>query len=192
MRAGCVRYSAFTTGHKSSPRAGGQRGGKKEGDKQGAALTFYRGHRQKTQAWSLDKMYLASYFCFMEQKIIIIKASHSTAASQDKDQTETMSAGETAKMQDSYGERKGASTVGVWAVPPGWLLGEWSNLPIKTLSTKRWGCLNPRNMPVRTNVWQRSEWQERRGNREELRHGLQHWAMRKLAQCLTLCIYCRA
>ena len=45
--------------------------------------------------------------------IIIIKASHSTAASQDKDQTETMSAGETAKMQDSYGERKGASTVGV-------------------------------------------------------------------------------
>lgn len=44
----------------------------------------------------------------------IIKALHSTAASQDKDETETMSAGaETAKMQDSYQERKGASTVGV-------------------------------------------------------------------------------
>lgn len=48
-------------------------------------------------------MCLASYFCFTERKkIIIIKASHSTAASQDKDETETMSAGgETAKMQDS-------------------------------------------------------------------------------------------
>lgn len=28
--AGCVRHSAFTTGHKSSQRAGGQREGKKE------------------------------------------------------------------------------------------------------------------------------------------------------------------
>lgn len=30
VRAGCVRYSAFTTVHKSSLKAGGQREGKKE------------------------------------------------------------------------------------------------------------------------------------------------------------------
>lgn len=70
-------------------------------------------------------------------------------------------------MQDSYGERKGASTVGVWAVPPGWLLGDWSNLPIKALSTKWWGCLNPRNVSVGTNglpeIWATIATRKQRG-----------------------------
>lgn len=82
-------------------------------EKQDAALIFSKGPRQKMQAQSLDMMCLGSYFFFYRVKKKIIKALHSTAASQDKEETETMSAGEeTAKMQYSYQERKGASTVG--------------------------------------------------------------------------------
>lgn len=52
-----------------------------------------------------------------------------------------MSAGEeTAKMQYSYQERKGASTAGVWAVPLG-LTAE--RLKIKAWSTEQCRCLNP-------------------------------------------------
>lgn len=65
------------------------------------------------QAHSLDMMYLGSYFSFTVKKKNKIKALHSTAASQDKEETETMSAGEeTVRMQYSYQERKGASSVG--------------------------------------------------------------------------------
>lgn len=161
VRAGCVRYSAFTTGHKSSPRAGGQREGKEEREKQGAALLFYKGHRQNLQAWSLDMMCLASYFCFTERKKNNNKGLtfHSSKSGQRWDWNHVCRRRNCKDARQLAREKRSQHCGGVSCT---FKAGSWetgSNLPVKAWSTKQFGVWIHRFPPTGSSVCQGSEYQ---------------------------------